>query len=177
MERRPGFCAVRFLQQDALMEIVKFPNPILLEAMPLVTAFDEELHVLLDSMWETMKAKNGLGLAANQVGLRLRVFVMEGPHGRMDLVNPSIAFKSVMPANLREGCLSAPGDFVVVPERAEWVQLSFQDVRGAPHMAVLKGLYAVCAQHELEHLDGKTFMANKSLPKATRKMLAKKWSL
>lgn len=159
------------------MDILKFPDLFLFETMPVVTVFEEELSVLLDSMFETMKARNGLGLAANQVGIACRMFVMNGPNGRLNIVNPVIASKSKLAANLREGCLSAPGDFIVVPSRSEWVEVNYQDETGKEKHVVLKGLYAVCAQHEIEHLNGKSFMDNKSIPKGIRKGLEKKWGI
>jgi peptide deformylase len=128
-------------------------------------------------MWETMEANNGIGLAANQIGLPLSMVVMKGPNGRINLVNPNIFGKSRLLANLKEGCLSAPGDFILVPDRVEWVQVNYQDEKGHEKMAVFKGLYSVCIQHELEHLDGKSFMENKSIPKNIRKGLQKKWGL
>lgn len=145
--------------------------------MPEVTVFGEELQILLDAMYELMKSRNGLGLAANQVGLSLRMFVIEGPNGRINVVNPTIVSKSIKPANQREGCLSAPGDFIVVPSRSEWVQMQYQDEKGEKKLVTLKGLHAVCAQHELEHLDGKSFLSNKSIPKYTRKALEKRWGI
>src|ERR1700687_550861 len=131
------------------MELLKFPNPHLFLVMPEVTVFGEELSVLLDGMWDLMKYKNGLGLAANQVGLSFRMIVMQVPNGRLNMVNPIIASKSLKPANLKEGCLSAPGDFVMVPSRPEWVQVKFQDEKGISQLVTLKGLYAVCIEHEI----------------------------
>ena len=157
------------------MEILKFPHPLLFEATVEVAVFGEELRVLLDSMWETMKASNGLGLAANQVSLPLRMFVMEGPQGRINIVNPRIVSRSAVAANLKEGCLSAPGEFIIIPDRSEWVQIECQDETGAKRTHVFRGLHSVCVQHEMEHLDGKGFILNKSLPKTDRKALAKKW--
>lgn len=159
------------------MNILLFPNPLLFEVMPEVTVFGEELKILLDSMYDLMKNSNGMGLAANQVGLSLRMFVMEGPNGRVNLVNPKIVVRSKFQANLREGCLSAPGDFVTVPSRAEWVDVGFQDEEGTYKRLVLKGIFAVCFQHELDHLNGKTFLSDKSIPRNIRKPLAKKWKL
>lgn len=159
------------------MELLRFPNPVLFEVMPEVTVFGEELSVLLGGMWDLMKYKNGLGLAANQVGLSLRMLVMQGPNGRLNMVNPVIVSKSVKPANLKEGCLSAPGDFVLVPSRVEWVQVKFQNEKGEQQVVVLKGLHAVCAQHEIDHLNGKFFLADKSIPKYVRKQLGKKWGI
>lgn len=157
--------------------ILKFPNPLLFKKTSEVLVFGKELKVLLDAMWETMLVSNGVGLAANQIGLPLRMVVIKGPFGRINLVNPEIIGKSKFAANLKEGCLSAPGDFILVPDRVEWVHVNYQDETGHERVAVFKGLYSVCVQHEIEHLDGKSFMENKSIPKQIRKGLQKKWGL
>jgi peptide deformylase len=159
------------------MTILKFPNPMLITATYEITVFGEELKVLLDAMYESMKAKNGLGLAANQVGLLHRMFVMEGPEGRINLVNPVIVWRSISAANLREGCLSAPGDFVIVPSRSREIHVKFQDEKGESHVKSLTGLHAVCVQHEIDHLNGQIFFANKSIPKSKRQPLMKKWGI
>lgn len=159
------------------MEILKFPNPILFKSTKEVTVFGEELVILLDTMYETMLANNGVGLAANQVGLLFNMFVMKMPTGRLNLINPSIVAKSVVPANMKEGCLSAPGDFVVVPDRVSWVLVEYQDETGGKQTIALHGIYGVCAQHEIEHLEGKSFLKNSSIPKDKRKELSKKWGV
>lgn len=159
------------------MDILKFPNPFLITATYQVTVFGDELKVLLDSMYEVMKEHNGIGLAANQVGLLHRMFVMEGPKGRINIVNPAIVSSSIQKINVREGCLSAPGTFVVIPTRASWVQLCYSDETGKSNIVTLKDVHAVCVQHEIDHLDGKIFMLDKSIPKHERKCLAKKWGI
>lgn len=159
------------------MEILKYPHPILFEKMPEVTVFGDSVSAMLRSMYKIMKESNGIGLASNQVGLRLRMFVMESPNGQLNFINPTISAKSAMAANVKEGCLSAPGDFVVIPSRAEWVKVEYQDENGNPQSIVLKGIYAVCAAHEIDHLDGKSFLQDKSLSRVLRKKLAKKWGL
>jgi len=160
------------------MEILKFPHPHLMSKTEEVTVFGPELKTLLDAMWETLSSKGAVGLAANQVGLTQRMFVMEGPNGeRINAINPTILFKSAAFANLKEGCLSAPGDFVIVPDRALWVQMRYRDEHGNTQIRVLDGLYGVCVQHEIDHLDGKAYLENKSIPRSTRKNLAKKWGL
>jgi peptide deformylase len=159
------------------MEILKFPHPSLFHPGDNVTVFGPELKVLLDGMWETMKAANGLGLAANQVGLRLRMFVMEGPNGRVNVINPEIISKSKLFLRLKEGCLSSPGEFVIVPARPEWVQIKYKDETGMDKVDVFKGFYSVCVNHEMEHLEGKNFMQHRSLPRNTKKKLAAKWGL
>lgn len=105
------------------------------------------------------------------------MFVMDGPNGRLNVVNPVIANQSVKPANLKEGCLSVPGEFVLVPSRVEWVQVQCKNEKGEEQLITLKGLRAVCAQHEIDHLNGKVFLSDKSISKPERKVLAKKWGI
>ena len=157
------------------MNIIKFPNPMLITVTYKITVFGEELKTLLDAMYETMKANRGIGLAANQVGLLHRMFVMEGPEGRINIVNPYVISKSKISANLKEGCLSAPGEFIVVPQRPNWVQIEYQNELGENKTAVFNGIYSVCVCHEMEHLDGNVFFKNPSLSRAIRKNLIKKW--
>jgi len=160
------------------MTILKFPSPELFQVCKEVTVFGPELKVLLDSMWDTMIANNGMGLAANQVGLSFRMFVMIGPEGeRLYIVNPKIVQKSIVSANLEEGCLSAPGEKLTLEERADWVKVEYQDETGTKHEKVFKRIHSVCVQHETDHLNGKTHLQSESLHKARRKELAKKWGL
>lgn len=159
------------------MKILQFPHPVLLTPCEEVTKFDVNLLNVLDHMWKTMKDARGLGLAANQVGISEDIVVINGPNGRLNLINPYISAKSMAFANLRESCLSAFNESIIVPGRAEWVQVRYQDEKGKNQTVVLKGIYSVCAQHEIDHLDGRSFMEHPTLPKATRKRLAKKWEL
>lgn len=160
------------------MEIIKFPDKRLFVRCEQVTVFGPELKVLLDGMWDTMKSHHGVGLAANQVGLSYYMFTMEGPdQEKIYLINPQIKSQSIAPANLREGCLSAPGEFLVRSDRVVWVEVEFQNEEGISKKRVFKGINAVCVQHEIEHLEGKGFMQATSLPKKKRLELAKKWGL
>lgn len=160
------------------MQILKYPNPALFTTCSEVTVFGEELKILLDAMWETMTVSKGMGLAANQVGLIFRMFTMLGPEGeKIYLVNPKILTRSVVPANLQEGCLSAPGELLTLEERASWVKVKFQDETGKEHERVFKGIHSVCIQHETDHLDGKSHLQSKSIKTAKRKALAKKWGI
>jgi peptide deformylase len=159
------------------MKILKFPDPILLQSCEEVVSFDTDLMDMLDSMWKIMKRNSGLGLAANQVGIRLDMFVMETPEGRLNLINPYVSASSEEKANLEEGCLSAPGELIVVPGRSKWCQVMFQNENGEYMSAIFTGIFAVCAQHEIEHLDGKSFVEHKSIPKTARKLLQKKWGV
>lgn len=157
------------------MEIVKYPNPALFKACKEVTVFGPELKVLLDSMWETMVAARGVGLAANQVSLNMRMFTMEGPNNeRLYIVNPKIVSKSKGVSNMSEGCLSAPGQMLKL-FRAAWVQLEFQDENGHHFNRNFGDVHSICVQHEIEHLDGKTYLQNRAIPKKLRIFLADKW--
>lgn len=160
------------------MKILRFPDSKLFESCKPVTVFGDELKTLLDSMFQTMIENRGIGLAANQVGLQFRMFVMLGPiTEKVLLVNPKIVSRSVVSANLEEGCLSAPGEPLKLDERVSWVKVQYQDETGASHEKVFKGIHSVCVQHEIDHLDGKSYLQSKSLKKAKRKELAKKWGI
>ena len=160
------------------MRILKFPDPELLRPCVPVNVFGPELLSLLDNMWDTMYAAYGMGLAANQVGLPWRMFVMEGPKDeRIYLVNPVIINQSKATVNLKEGCLSAPGEFIAIPTRASWVHVSYQNEKGEAKSAVFSGIWAVCVQHEIGHLDGESFLTNRSIPKKVRQELKNKWRL
>jgi peptide deformylase len=168
------------------MEILKFPNKRLFQKCEEAAVFGPELLTLLEGMWSVMIAKGGIGLAANQVNLPYRMFVMYGPTDpskpgsdaeKLFIVNPKIVKKSQFSIALREGCLSSPGEFVVVPDRASWVQIDFQNEKGEIQRRVFKEIHAVCVLHEMEHLDGKSHLQSKSISKKIRKELTKKWGL
>lgn len=93
------------------------------------------------------------------------------------IINPKVLSRSKVSASEKEGCLSAPGEFLVLSERSQWVELSYQDHTGAIKRNVFKGIYAVCVQHEMDHLEGRTHLQSRSLTKAQRKFLAKKWGI
>lgn len=158
------------------MEIVKFPHPALFRKCKPVTVFGAELKVLLDKMYEVMINANGIGLAANQVGLEFRMFVMQGEDGPLYLVNPKIVWSSREFARIREGCLSAPKEFVVLA-RTAIVKVEFQDEKGEKRSKIFNDLRAVCTQHEIEHLDGKSFLEHKSLTKIQKNTLKAKWGI
>lgn len=160
------------------MEVLRFPNPILFTPCKEVTVFGPELLTLFEAMRDTMKAERGIGIAANQVGLSHRMIVMESKAGGTYFIaNPVIVKKSIAPANVKEGCLSAPGEILLLPERVEWVVVEFFNEKGEKKRAVFSGVQSVCAQHEIDHLDGKSYLKSPSLPKGVRRELAKKWSL
>src|ERR1035437_1898868 len=138
------------------MEILAFPNKKLFQPTKEVTVFGPELLVLLEAMHNAMVSANGIGLAANQVGLDYKMFVMrsEDDKQKFFLVNPTILKRSDALANRKEGCLSAPGEFITLSDRRKWVLVTFQDPAGKIRRHVFEDLLAVCVQHEMDHLDG-----------------------
>ena len=139
----------------ALAQIRQYPDPVLrLEAQE-VEEFDGDLAQLVDRMVRLMQDARGVGLAANQVGILRRVFVIQAEEEQdpRALVNPVIVERSDELDEDDKGCLSMQG--VVVPvERPVRVRIDARDEEGNPVTLELEGLPARVAQHELDHLDG-----------------------
>jgi peptide deformylase len=139
----------------ALAQIRQYPDPVLrLEAQE-VKEFDEDLAQLVERMKRLMQDARGVGLAANQVGVLRRVFVIQEAEDAEPraLVNPVIVERSEETDADDEGCLSMQG-VVVGVERAERIRIDARDETGAPVELDLEDLAARVAQHELDHLDG-----------------------
>lgn len=123
-------------------------------------AFKKELPKLLADMWETMYAVNGVGLAAPQIGLNVRLAVIdvrpEGKTERLVLVNPEILSREGAVTE-EEGCLSVPGLYAKV-ERHQKVRVRALDENGEPWERTGTGLLARAFEHEVDHLDGKLFL-------------------
>lgn len=154
-----------------LLTIHKWPNPVLeLQALP-VQEFDPALRTFVANMAETMLAKKGLGLAAPQVGIPLRVFVMALKHGFVEFVNPVIEKVAHEQEFLAEGCLSLPGVYEAIA-RPSWVSGHAFNVEGVRFDFLYKGMEARCVLHEMEHLDGKVMLGH--LNRASRRAAEKK---
>jgi peptide deformylase len=137
-----------------------------------VAQVDDALRALMDDMLETMYAAPGIGLAAIQVGEPVRVIVMdlsrsEGPKQPRYFVNPQIVWASEETAPYEEGCLSVPEIYDEV-ERSAKVSVRYLDYDGKPVEEDAEGLYAVCIQHEIDHLDGVLFIDHLSRLKRDR---------
>jgi peptide deformylase len=146
----------------AIREILVVPNPVLKQVSEPVTQVDDELRALMDDMLETMYDAPGVGLAAIQIGVPKRVIVMdlaraEEPKEPRYFVNPEIVWKSEETAPYEEGCLSVPDYFDEVLRPAK-VRVRYLDYQGAPVEEEAEGLFAVCIQHEMDHLDGVLFI-------------------
>lgn len=160
-----------------LREIVVLGDPVLRTPAAEVTSFDDDLEELVLDLFETMYDAEGIGLAAPQVGVSLRVAVVDlKPHGetgkRVVLVNPRVVWASAETERQPEGCLSVPGLEEVV-ERACRVRVEAVDAAGEPLTVEAEDLYARALQHEIDHLDGVLFLDRVSPLK--RRMLLKKW--
>lgn len=158
------------------MNVLLFPDKALLTKCEEVTDFSD-IGTVSEEMYQCMKSARGMGLSANQVGILKRFFVMSGPSGeKICIVNPKILRQSLVTLDLSEGCLSAPGQQLKL-FRPAWVEISFQNEKGELLKETFAGEHSVCVQHEIEHLDGKSFMHNKAIPKKLRIFLAKKWGI
>ncbi len=140
----------------ALMEITEFPERVLKEVGEPVEKFDAELERLVSDMFETMYAEEGVGLAAPQVGLSLRLFVMDCEGIKLVAANPEI-LSAEGEQEGEEGCLSV-GKIHAPLKRAARARLRAQDVRGEWFEREAEGLAARCFQHETDHCDGLLFI-------------------
>jgi len=158
-----------------LLDILTYPNPELLKVSKPVEKFDRTLHTLLDNMAETMYEANGIGLAAPQVGHKLRVFIVdiaideEDENKLHEFINPKISQGSGT-ITFEEGCLSVPGLSEEV-KRKEKIRVDYFDRFGKPQVLETEGLLAVAIQHENDHLDGILFVDRLS---PIRRRMAKK---
>ncbi|MCX8085066.1 MAG: peptide deformylase [Calditerrivibrio sp.] len=154
------------------LEILKFPDPRLRVKAEVVKVFDEELKQIVYDMAETMYAAPGIGLAATQVGINKRLFIIDLSKEKNDLnvfVNPVILNKEGEVCE-EEGCLSIPGEYANVT-RAMKLELLAQNLKGEEFITKAEGLLARAIQHEIDHLEGVLFLDR--LPAFKRESLKK----
>ena len=156
----------------ALREILTVPNPVLKQVSTPVERVDDDLRRLMDDMLETMYAAPGIGLAAIQVGVPRQVIVMDlarqdDPPEPRFFVNPEILWASDETAFYEEGCLSVPEVYDEV-DRPARVRLRYLDYNGQEVIEEAEGLFAVCIQHEMDHLKGVLFIDHLSRLKRDR---------
>lgn len=155
----------------AIRKITEYPEKVLGNVGEAVTNFDEELEKLCAEMFETMHDAEGVGLAATQIGLSLRLFVMDCEGVKLVAANPEIIKKEGEQSG-PEGCLSV-GKVPAVVVRAEKATLRAQDLKGEWFERDAVGYAARCFQHETDHCDGKLFIDH--LPKMRREMVVKRF--
>ena len=134
-----------------------YGDPILRKKASEVEVIDDNLNAILDEMIETMYLGDGVGLAAPQVGLSLRMFVMDVGDGPKKIINPVIISKSEEKEVAEEGCLSLPEIFEDV-ERSVWIEVEYTSEKGEKIRERLEGYEARVFQHEYDHLDGILFI-------------------
>ena len=163
-------------------DIVIYPDKRLKSVSNEVIEFNEELHTLLDDMFDTMLSKKGVGLAAIQIGIARRVLIINLPEDDSDdviikkedtleIINPLFKEMNGSCKN-QEGCLSVPGFYEDI-ERAKHIVMEYQDRHGNKKIIDNQDFLAIALQHEIDHLDGKVFIEKLSILK--RKKFEKEW--
>ncbi len=155
----------------SVRKITEYPEKVLGEVGKPVEKFDAELAALCAEMYETMYDADGVGLAAPQIGLNLRLFVMDCEDVKLIAANPQIVYTEGEQSG-QEGCLSV-GKFPAVVVRPEKVRLKAQNEHGAWFEREATGYAARCFLHETDHCDGKLFIDH--LPKMRREMVVKRF--
>jgi peptide deformylase len=179
----------------AIRDIIEIPDPLLKQVSAPVERFDDELKTLVADMFETMYAAPGIGLAAIQVGVPLRVLVIDLQEPDLDaepehcddhgcghdhrpvkrnprvFINPEVLDPSEDLSVYNEGCLSVPEIYAEV-ERPARIRARWQDLDGAVHEEYMEDLMATCLQHEIDHLEGILFVDH--LSRLKRQMALKK---
>ena len=142
------------------LKILIFPDPKLRKVAKKIDKFDKSLEILSKNMLKTMYEAEGIGLAATQVNIHIRLVVMDLSEERNEprvFVNPEYTILDKSPFTYEEGCLSIPG-FNEEISRPSKILLKWQDLQGNFHEEEPDGIFTVCAQHEIDHLDGKLFV-------------------
>jgi len=150
----------------SLLPIRKYGDPVLQTPAKPVTHINKDVQKLIPALLQTMYAEPGIGLAAPQVGVPLRLIVLDvAPEGKtraMALINPVISARKGK-IKSEEGCLSFPGIHITI-RRSAWVQVSAVNPEGLPVTVEAEGLLSRCLQHEMDHLDGIVMIDHLSLP-------------
>ena len=154
----------------AVLPILHYPDARLHRIARPVELVDDAVRAIVADMAETMYAAPGIGLAATQVDIALRIVVIDVSDSRDQLrvfVNPEIVGRSAECKSYEEGCLSVPGIYEDV-ERPDRITVRALDAEGRPFTLEADGLLSVCIQHEIDHLDGKVFVQHLSRLKQSR---------
>lgn len=154
-----------------ILEVLHYPNPILKKKSKDIEIFDEHLHQFLDDMYETMIARDGVGLAAIQVGREVRALIVNIPRedkiqykeDLFEIINPKILHKKGE-IFFTEGCLSVPNFYEDVL-RFDEIVVEYQDRFGKIKTLEARDYLAVAIQHEIDHLDGVLFVDRLSILK------------
>ncbi|MGH3613190.1 MAG: peptide deformylase [Pseudonocardia sp.] len=165
-------------------------DPVLRTRTRPVDVFDEALRALVADMFETMAAADGVGLAANQVGMDLRLFVLDCPDEERQVMMRGVVVNPVLetsdlpetmpdPEGDDEGCLSVPAEQFPTG-RADWARVTGVDLDGAPVLVEGHGFLARCLQHEVDHLDGVIYtdrLVGRNARAARKALKSKGWGI
>jgi peptide deformylase len=162
----------------ALRDILILPDPRLRLVSDPVKMINAETRKLVEDMFETMYAAPGIGLAAIQVGVPVRVVTLDlakkdEPAQRQVFINPEITWRSEEKGSYEEGCLSIP-DYYEEVERPARVKVTYLDLGGSAREVEADGLLATCLQHEIDHLNGVLFIDH--ISKLKRDRVTKKFA-
>ena len=154
---------VRMDEGGTVRRIIRYGESMLHQRCEEVTVFDEELATLVSDMFATMRSVQGVGLAANQVGISKRVFVIDCPISEDErlvahVINPVLELPASRSLDVDlEGCLSVPGPYAEVG-RQDHAKVTGVDLHGEPVMHQGGGFFARCLQHECDHLEGVVYV-------------------
>ena len=146
----------------AVKKILLYPDPLLLMRSAKINIFDKNLVNLSKDLIDTMYEADGVGLAAPQIGINKRIFVMDCSSENEEkdcrvVINPEIEHASEELGSYKEGCLSIPGVTEEI-SRPKVIKVLYQDVNGVLQRDTYDDLWSICFQHELDHLNGKLFI-------------------
>ena len=146
----------------AVKKILLYPDPLLLMRSAKIDIFDKNLVNLSKDLIDTMYDADGVGLAAPQIGINKRIFVMDCSSENEEkdcrvVINPEIEHASEELGSYKEGCLSIPGITEEI-SRPKVIKVLYQDVNGVLQRDTYDDLWSICFQHELDHLNGKLFI-------------------
>ena len=146
----------------AVKKILLYPDPLLLMRSAKINIFDKNLVNLSKDLIDTMYDADGVGLAAPQIGINKRIFVMDCSSENEEkdcrvVINPEIEHASEELGSYKEGCLSIPGITEEI-SRPKVIKVLYQDVNGVLQRDTYDDLWSICFQHELDHLNGKLFI-------------------
>ena len=169
--------ATAYIARMAIRDILSIPDSKLRLVSEPVTAFDGDLKALIEDMFETMYDAPGIGLAAIQIGVPLRLITMDlgkkdEPKAPQVFINPEVVWASDEMGSYEEGCLSIPEYYEEVVRPAA-VKVKYLDEAGKPREVEADGLLATCLQHEIDHINGVLFIDH--ISKLKREMVMKRF--
>lgn len=138
-----------------MLTIRTLGDKVLTQKAKRVASIDDTIRNFCASMIDTMIKNEGIGLAANQVGILKRIIIVSDEGNIKVLINPEITYFSEQKVPFDEGCLSIPETFLTIT-RSENITVKYRDLKGKPRMERYSGLTARVIQHEVDHLDGIT---------------------